>query len=408
MERTLFSEFDLRASMEAHRAQLVDEIKQAPEQHVLQADANSWAESLAARWAMVCAQIDPDALYMDYPEACQIDDSAWPGRDVGYGSSYVEGHRTTVHLPFSGDGDTLRMQPSRYHFGPKPSAEIHGDRLDVSIEYPDDRPIDIDGTVRNWVSQIERELRVVEADLSGFAEGLEQEARTAIAARKERILRHREVLAKSSIPIRDNREAGKTYVVDAIERRPPPAAKAMSLNGPLPLEPIISDELYEDIVATLSGTGRNLERSAGTYADMGEEDLRQVLLLPLNDRYRGQGTAETFNSEGKADLVLRWENQNLFVCEMKIWSGEKGFVEAVAQLFGYATWRDTGLALVVFVKQKGMSAVIDTAREALSQQDYFVESTGEFEGGLQALIKQPRDEGATARLSVLFVHLAIG
>jgi hypothetical protein len=134
---------------------------------------------------MVCAQIDPDALYMDYPKACQVDDSAWPSRDVGYGSPNVGGHRTTVHLPFSGDGETLRTRPSTYHFGPKPNAEFDGDRLDVRREYPDDRPFDIDGTVRNWVSQIERELRVVDADLSGFTESLEQEARTAIAARKE-------------------------------------------------------------------------------------------------------------------------------------------------------------------------------------------------------------------------------
>lgn len=105
-------------------------------------------------------------------------------------------------------------------------------------------------------------------------------------------------------------------------------------------------------------------------------------------------------------MVLRWDGKNVFVAEMKIWNGKKSFVEAIQQLFTYATWRDVGLALVIFVDQKGLSAVIETAKAALEGEDYFVEWIGELDGGFQASITQPRDQEILARLSVLFVQLA--
>jgi hypothetical protein len=407
-ERTLFIEYDLRASQEAHENYLVAEVDEAPEDHVLQVDTESWAESLAARWGMNPAEIHPDQVSMDQPEPCQVDDSHWPGRDVGYGSPLTAGHRTTIHLPFSGDGETLKMQPNAYHFGPKPQAEIGSGELRASIQYPDDRPFDIDSEAARWISMIEKELQAVRGDLDGFDEQLRNRARSAIEGRRERIKRHEAQLAKSKIPVRTSREEGKAYVVDAIERRPPPPAEAMSLTTPLPLEPTISDELYGDIIETLSKTSRGMERSVRTYEGMGEEDLRHVISLPLNDRFRGQGTGETFNSKGKADLLLRWDDQNLFVCEMKIWSGEKEFGKAIRQLFEYVTWRDTGMAVVVFVKQKRISSVVVSAKSALEDEDYFLEMTSEFEGGFRAQIKQPRDEERDARLSVLFVHLNSG
>lgn len=71
---------------------------------------------------------------------------------------------------------------------------------------------------------------------------------------------------------------------------------------------------------------------------MGEEDIRQVMMLPLNDRYHGQAAAEAFNMEGKTDVLVRWENQNLFIGEFKIWNGQAQFLAAVDQLFGYRAW----------------------------------------------------------------------
>lgn len=55
----------------------------------------------------------------------------------------------------------------------------------------------------------------------------------------------------------------------------------------------------------------------------------------------------------------------------KIWRGAKTFTDAVDQLFGYAAWRDSKLAVVMFVGEKNLSDIIDKARDALAAHDEF-------------------------------------
>jgi hypothetical protein len=405
VDKPLFRKFELRLTIEAHQQAAIDEVKKAPEDHVLHVDIDAWADALAEKWNLDCPKLDIEGLYQDPPEPCQVDVSYDHMRYFGSTPPFVAGHRTIVHLPFSGDPDLFQMQASTFTIGGTPNATVLAGRLDLEIEYPDDRPADIAASARQWASKIQRHLNWIEGDLSGFQGRLRRAARAAIVQRKDSILKHQQHVAATALPMKPRDGEVRTYVAQAIERRPPPPATEMSLEKPLPLEPVISDAMYEDIIGTLRSTAVDMERSVATYAEMGEEDLRQVILLPLSNIYRGQATAETFNSEGKADVVLRWDGKNVFVGEMKIWAGEKAFREAIEQLFRYATWRDAGLAVIVFVKQKGLAPVIATARAALEGADYFIEWTGEIEGGFQARIQQLRDADISARLAVLFVHL---
>ena len=69
---------------------------------------------------------------------------------------------------------------------------------------------------------------------------------------------------------------------------------------------------------------------------------------------------------------MRHEGQNLFVGECKYWSGTKELLAAVDQLFGYRVWRDTKLALIVFVRQRDLTSIINKARDALETHPEFV------------------------------------
>ena len=172
------------------------------------------------------------------------------------------------------------------------------------------------------------------------------------------------------------------------------------------LEPVLSDAVYEDILGIVRATCVGMERSRQTYADMGEEDRRQVLLLPLNTQYRGQASAEAFNVAGKTDILLRWEGANLFIAECKIWRGRKSFREAIDQLFGYTAWRDTKLALVMFVTEQDLSAVLERATEDLEAHAQFI-SWGEAPNDQErrATMSWPGDDRRQAELNVFFVHL---
>jgi hypothetical protein len=103
-----------------------------------------------------------------------------------------------------------------------------------------------------------------------------------------------------------------------------------------------------------------MERSPGSFAALGEEDLRQHLLVPLNGHYPGQGTGETFNASGKTDILIRVEDKNIFIAECKIWGGQQQLTEAIDQLLRYLTWRDTKTSLIVFSRVKDFSGMLDT------------------------------------------------
>lgn len=189
-------------------------------------------------------------------------------------------------------------------------------------------------------------------------------------------------------------------------RRPPPVLPSLRDNQPVPLEPVLADKVFEHILSVIRSAGQDMERSPATYRGRGEEDLRQNLLLALNTHYRGQTVAEAFNVSGKTDLLVRHEDQNLFIGECKFWSGTKGFTETIDQLFGYRAWRDTKLAIVMFVRAHDLTAIIEKGRETLEAHPQFVKRTDvASETELRGVASWPGDDRRHADLAVFFIHL---
>ena len=58
-------------------------------------------------------------------------------------------------------------------------------------------------------------------------------------------------------------------------------------------------------------------------------------------------TAESLNGAGKTDILIRNREQNVCVCEFKVWNGQASFEAAVRQLISYTTPSDQHVALVI-------------------------------------------------------------
>ena len=52
-------------------------------------------------------------------------------------------------------------------------------------------------------------------------------------------------------------------------------------------------------------------------------------------------------------------------------------MEAIDQLLGYVTWRDTRTAIILFVKKGEISDVIEKARSAMTQHPCYVIDKGQ-------------------------------
>jgi hypothetical protein len=396
----------LRDYLEGRLGDMIEEIEATPEEHVLQTGIDTWADALAESYTLAVPTLRRDAWYMDEPGAIRVDVS-WdhfrraitdPSRPT-----YVPGYRAVVHVPFDGDANVFSLRPNTFTTV-LPHALIRSGEVIIDIEYPQDTPVDIEAHATEELDRIDRWLGFARQDAEVFHSRLAQEARSRIADRRQRIERQRAQLAQTRIPIRRQGETGKTRIVDAVVRRPSPA-RALKASQRVALDPTLAADVYEHILVIMRDTARSMEQSPQTYTQMGEEDRRQLFINALNSHYSGQVTAEAFNASGKTDILVKYEDRNLFLGECKFWSGKQGFQAAVDQLFSYATWRDSKLAAIMFVRQRGLTEVIARGREALEARPDFVRwSDSDEETELRVVMRWPGDEEKEAELAVLFVH----
>jgi len=172
--------------------------------------------------------------------------------------------------------------------------------------------------------------------------------------------------------------------------------------------PVLQENVYDDIKNVIFHAGSAIERKPSLYIDKKEEDLRDVFLLFLETRYDStSGVGEAFNKKGKTDILLKYskDGSNLFVAECKFWRGKKSLLDAIDQLLGYLTHRDSKTALMVFVDQKELTNVIDTAKqEIVTHNNYkrFVQETHETSFSYEMCL--PEDSKKVIKMELIFFH----
>ena len=163
-------------------------------------------------------------------------------------------------------------------------------------------------------------------------------------------------------------EVPQTFRAPEVRRRLTPIKQEVV--SPFQPESALPEAEYIHILSVMENMTKVMERSPRTFHDMGEEDIRQHFLVQLNGHYEGQASGETFNYQGKTDILIRSEGRNIFIAECKFWHGGKAFVETIDQLLSYLSWRDSKSAVVVFNKNKNLSAVLTTIKEAMEKHPH--------------------------------------
>ncbi len=118
-----------------------------------------------------------------------------------------------------------------------------------------------------------------------------------------------------------------------------------------------------------------LERTPSLAVKLNEEEIRNVLLIGLNTQFEGDAGGELFNGEGKTDITIRVDDHNIFIGECKIWHGPTTMDDALDQLFRYLVWRDKKAAILLFVRNKDVTAVIQKAIAKIEEHPNHKRST---------------------------------
>ncbi|MHB8059647.1 MAG: hypothetical protein ACYDHO_02285 [Gaiellaceae bacterium] len=407
MSNLLFRKGSLGSALEAQTQRMREAVESEPEESLKQADAGEWAAALYDHFAVRCPSLKTSEITRDPPQDIEIDVSSDPSRYFSAYSDYARrypGYRITIHIPFDGDENVFYLKPSTFTTT-YPRGHIKGSDLLLTLEYAQDTKPNIDGEVQSFVGRVNQYLDWARTEIDSFNSSLEQRAMQAIEARRRRIEERDAHLATSGIPVRRSGST-KTYIPDVLIRRPAPSLPRAKIDGEPPrLEPVLREDVFEHILEVIRRQMAQIEKSPGAFALMGEEDRRHIILSMLNTHYKGLASAEAFNNKGHTDILIRHEDKNLFICECKFWSGQEGFTGTIDQLFGYAGWRDTKLAIVMFVREKALTALLKKARAALGRHPQFVswkDSASETE--LRATIRWPGDNERLADLNVFFIH----
>ena len=83
-------------------------------------------------------------------------------------------------------------------------------------------------------------------------------------------------------------------------------------------ERALAKDDYEEILGIMKNMARVMELSPHAFVDMGEEALRSHFLVQLNGAYEGDAAGETFNFQGKTDILNRKDGKNVFIAECKL------------------------------------------------------------------------------------------
>tara|TARA_B100002003_G_scaffold122418_1_gene112981 strand:- start:612 stop:1862 length:1251 start_codon:yes stop_codon:yes gene_type:complete len=273
----------------------------------------------------------------------------------------VDGSTVEITVPFQGDREVFNVQPTTYSLNP-PRADITDGALILRFTGVNQTPVEVKGKIEKTLKDIETNLKNLRGTATRLNSSIGQTARDVINSRREKLLANQNLVSSLGYQLKQSVDTPKTYSAPNVRRKLRPTAPTAS-KAPYTPEPELMMEDYEHILNVIHNMALVMERSPSAFKRMDEEALRTHFLVQLNGHYEGEASGETFNYEGKTDILIRSGGKNIFIGECKFWGGPKLLNDTIDQLLGYSAWRDTKVAVLVFNRNKDLSKVIESAKK---------------------------------------------
>lgn len=355
--------------LEAKKDKIVEHINQVPKNEILGSDEKKYCNYLLVKFRIGPLSIDRSKIHADEPEDITLRsnnpryDSFFKGLSV----KPIKGTRITIYIPFGGDSELIKVQPSSHIIWSK-VANVHSNEIVLSYEY------DPHTNLATTKQLIEKEMRYIEDNINNqknqiyfFNNSLIEFITSALNKRKAKIQKDDMFLTSLKIPIK-RKENSIKFKPEKVKIKL--AVKKPKINNPKP-EFELEYTHYQYIVKIINDMGEFLEKASKAIRQLKEEDLRDLFLAMLNSHYENQASGETFNKSGKTDIIIKKDGKNLFIAECKIWRGDKLFMDGIDQLLNYLTWRDTKTSLIIFNKNGNFTKIVTKAKQLIKSHPNF-------------------------------------
>lgn len=359
-----------------HSRKIQATIQQETEDFILNVNETEYVNYLVQKYAIETPRIDFDGIHVSNYEK-QVSPQDYP---VYFPFHFASPPGTTVlkqvvvyYLPFTGSAELFHYTPSRFMESyPEVFIEDHCVCFEI-INFSSDIA-DIQSQAQSIIDKIRFFSQALINDAEPYTYQIRSQIEQMFKARKQKLLDNNKLLASLGVPLKKRDDLPGTYAIPTPQSRKPLAVKPSVTEKGYRPEPALDQTTYHEILEIIHSMGKVFEALPGTYINKGEEDLRDHLLLQLASRFKDEGsvTGETFSKIGKTDILYRYNNSNVFVAECKFWKGQAEFLDTITQLLSYLTWRDSKAAVIIFVKNKEISSVLETVKQVTPQHPNYL------------------------------------
>jgi hypothetical protein len=356
MYSTLFNSYNIENYFAELRQKMCSQIDVVPSEDIMQADVDDLALEFAKKFQVMCPMLGNDISYDQPPFS--------PGR---------ESEMVTLYVPFTGDEQMFQCH-GRTHPVMTENFHIRDNQLVIQLCIEKRNISKLPDHVQAILKRVQDGLQSIQDSLKFLNPHLKESAAAHIRKRQNDIESHKRMLGdleKSGFTLR-RREDGTDKIIVPVK----PKVISVQLK-PAQGKPAQNPELalsdYDEILNVIQSMAKVYERSPSVFREMEEEHLRTILLVGLNGLFKGNATGETFNGEGKNDILIRVNDNNVFIAECLFWNGATHFKKKITeQLLRYSTWHDSKLAAIVFNRKRNFTTVVQKMREVSAGLDNLV------------------------------------
>lgn len=399
---SLFNKYDLSQTLKQSTANLFEEIDTYAQDYILNTSIEDICDYLENKYQIPFISLLKDKIHVKKHGEVDIDVS----HDFAYGFRpesgpvFKKGTSITLAIPFHGDYNLFYCRGNTWSTSP-PSASVAENELSITYRDTNLKPEKIRQNFDKEILSIEAHINYLKADVESFNKSLRHQIKERITARKEKYLNDLDIVSALGFPIKESADIPKTYIAPEIKKKLIIKKPAPTTNSFKP-EPTLDLKIYEAILNIISNMVLVMERSPSSFKTMNEEALRQHFLVQLNGHFDGQASGETFNFEGKTDILIRSESKNIFIGECMFWKGAGSLKKKTDQLLGYTSWRDTKTAIIIFNRNKDLSNIINQISPVLQEHPNFKKEVPyDNETGFRFLMHMPNDKNRELILTVL-------
>jgi len=358
-----FTGKEVRGFVKEKHEKMKQEVLVLKDSEILNCDFEQWADYLASKY-----YIEPITLFENNIDKTMSETKVKLYNQWAKTSSYepeyymIDGYCIAFVIPFDGDEKLLQLRPSTFILTSFEVASMQGiynnscgsfslEFCYTAQELKEKTNVNefVESEFKHEFESYRKMINYVNSEVEQYNKGIRSNALQLLDTRKKKATDYAALSQSLNIPIKLSTTAPNIAPLPLNHVVRQPISKPTS--KPLSKEYCISDDDYKNIVNIIHNVCTSMEATARTFIKTGEEEIRDFILATLGTHYVNMVTGETFRKVGKTDIHIVFENKAAFIGECKIWHGIKKFEEAVEQLFGYSTWKDTKIALIVFNKE---------------------------------------------------------